>query len=325
MSAAPPRSVFITGASGFMGRALAERYGELGAEVRGVDLAADPAAGVVAGDMRRPGDWQAHMDGCELVIHTAAIVSFRGDARRFWETNVLGTRHALDAAAAAGARRFVHISSVTAFSFEFPDGVDERHPTRPNGSPYVDTKVASEQAVLQAHAAGELQCTVIRPGDVYGPRSRPWTILPVEQIKAGVFALPAGGRGIFSPVYIDNLVDGIALAAGSPATAGQVFTITDGAGVPAADFFGRYAAMLGKRLRTAPTPALSVFAAVAYRAARLTGRDTEVNPASVAYLARTGTYSIAKARELLGYEPRVGLDEGMARTERWLRAEGYLG
>lgn len=97
-------------------------------------------------------------------------MSLRGSAKRFWEVNVLGTRHAVEAAARTGADRFVHISSVTAFSFQFPDGVDERYSLRTNGSPYVDTKVASEQVVLQAHAAGEVDCTVIRPGDVYGPR-----------------------------------------------------------------------------------------------------------------------------------------------------------
>ncbi len=79
---------------------------------------------------------------------------------------------------------------------------------RPDGHTYVDTKIASEQVVLQAHAAGEIECTVIRPGDVYGPGSRPWTVLPVDAIRQNRFFLPAMGRGIFSPVYVDNLLDG---------------------------------------------------------------------------------------------------------------------
>jgi nucleoside-diphosphate-sugar epimerase len=320
-----PRSVFVTGASGFMGRAVAAHYRAAGAAVRGVDLVADPSLAVVAGDTSIEGEWMRAMEGCELVVHTAALVSLRGDARRFWEVNVLGTRRVIDAAIRAGAARFVHISSVTAFGFDFPNDVDERWPVRTNGSPYVDTKVAGEQVVLSAHAAGELACTVIRPGDVYGPGSRPWTILPVQLIRSGRFVLPAEGKGVFSPVYIDNLVAGIAAAAASPEAAGQVFTLTDGIGVSTRDFFGRYATLLGARAPLcAPTGVATALASVVGAVDRARGVNQEINAASVAYLARRGTYSIAKARRVLGYAPAVGLDAGFVRTARWLRDQGML-
>ena len=206
---ATPRSVFITGALGLIGRRLAERYREAGAEVRGMDIRADPSAGVVAGDLTVPGDWQDAAAGSELFIHTAAILGMtRDDEHTFWRVNVLGTRHALDAAARNGTRRFVHFSSIVTFGFDYPDGVDERYPLRPNGVSYVDTKVASEQVVLAAHAAGEVPCTIIRPGDVYGPGSHFWTATPVREIKRRRIVLPAMGRGHVSPVYVDDLVDG---------------------------------------------------------------------------------------------------------------------
>jgi nucleoside-diphosphate-sugar epimerase len=321
---AGPDRVFITGCLGFIGGALAERYRALGAEVRGVDVVAEPVRGVVAGDVAAPGPWQAHAEGSELVIHTAALVSLRRGGGDFWRANVMGTRNALDAAARAEARRFVHLSSVTVFSFDFPDRVDESHPVRCNGVPYVDTKIASEQLVLQAHAAREVPCTVIRPADVYGPGSRPWTLVPVQELARSRFVLPAMGRGIFSPAYIDNLVDGIVLAASADAGAGQVFTISDGLGVEAREFFGRYGAMLGKRVPSAPTTVVRSFAVAVELLARLRGAETEVTPSAVEYLARTGTYSIEKARGLLGYDPAIGLDEGMAHTEAWLREEGLL-
>lgn len=220
----------------------------------------------------------------------------------------------------------MHLSSVRAFSdVDFPDGVDESWPVRPDGHRYVDTKVASEQVVLQAHAAGEVVATIVRPGDVYGPGSRPWTILPVEMIKAGAFALPAMGKGIFTPVYVDDLVDGAMLAAGSPAGAGQVFTLTGGANVTTGEFFAHYFRMLGRgRPRVVPTPVALAVMGVGSRVAGLRGRPTENNPVTVRYLARTGGYSIAHARKVLGYEPEVDLAEGMRRTEAWLRAEGLL-
>ena len=107
--------------------------------------------------------------------------------------------------------------------------------------PYPDSKIASEQVVLQAHLDGRVQCTVVRPGDVYGPRARAWAVVPAELIKARRFTLPGGGRGIHSPVYIDNLIDGVALAASSPEALGQVFTLSDGIGVPYRAFFARWA------------------------------------------------------------------------------------
>ncbi|HEX8053195.1 MAG TPA: NAD(P)-dependent oxidoreductase [Thermoleophilaceae bacterium] len=315
--------VFLTGALGFIGCAIADRYAAEGWAVRGVDLTADPERGVVAGDVTRPGDWQDHAAGCEVVIHLAARIGLGGTHDEFWPVNVLATRLALDAAVRGGARRFVHTSSVVTFGLDFPDGVAESYPVRPTGAPYTDTKIASEQVVLAAHLSGEVPCTIVRPGDVYGPRSRPWVLLILEAIRARQFALPARGRGIFSPVYVDNLVDGYVLAASAPAAEGQVFTISDGVGIECREFFAHHHRWLGvSGPRTVPTGVALLLAGVNDRARRIAGRETEVNPGAVRYFTRPGTYSIEKARTLLGYEPGVGLDEGLERTRAWVVEAG---
>lgn len=316
--------VFITGASGFIGGALYERYRADGHEVRGCDLVADPERGVLAGNVSEPGAWQHHAAGCEVVIHTAAIVSLRLERREeIWKANVLGTANALAAAQRGGARRFVHFSSVTVFGFDFPDGVDERYPVHNTFVPYPDSKIASEQVVLQAHVEGRVSCTIVRPGDVYGPRSRAWAIVPAELIRSRRFTLPGAGRGIHSPVYVDNLVDGVVLAAASPGAEGQVITLSDGIGVPYREFFAPYARLVGRRLITLPTPVAIAGAAVMQRVARLAPGDNEINPESARYLLRKGTYSIDKARRVLGWEPRVGVQDGLERTIAWLREQGY--
>ncbi|MBA2347154.1 MAG: NAD-dependent epimerase/dehydratase family protein, partial [Solirubrobacterales bacterium] len=234
----------------------------------------------------------------------------------------LGTAHAIDAAERGGAERFVQFSSVTVFGMRFPDQVDERYPVHPSGIPYPDTKIASEQLVLQAHLEGRVPVSVVRPGDVYGPRSRAWALQPVELMKARRWLLPDGGRGIFSPVYVDDLVAGVVAVAGAQEASGQVLTLSGGIGVANREFFGHYSAALGRRMPTLP-------AALARRAAGLAevldrSGTGDVNPRSVDYLLRTGTYSIAKAERLVGWRPQVGLAEGMERTLAWLRDEGLL-
>ena len=150
-------------------------------------------------------------------------------------------------------------------------------------------------------------------------------MLPVEAIRAGRFFLPAMGKGIFSPVYVDNLLDGVTLAATSDAASGQVFTLSDGLGINCKDFFGNYSRMLGKPApRSVPTAVAMGLAALPEAAAWIGGTTTEFRRSSVIYLARPGTYSIEKARKLLGYEPAVDLDEGMRRTENWLQEHGLL-
>jgi nucleoside-diphosphate-sugar epimerase len=309
---ATPARVFITGAAGFIGRALASRYRSLGAEVRGMDVVADPAGNVVAGDLRSPEAWRSQLSGMDLVIHTAALVSTTASMREAWDVNCNGTRRLLTACREAGVRRFIQLSSIAAFGFDFPDGADESWPLITDGNSYVDTKITSEHAVLAAHAAGELECTIIRPGDVYGPGSRPWIVIPLEMMRSRQFLLPDGGRGVFSPVYIDDL--------------GQVFTLTSGVGVSCAGFFGYHWRWLGRSGAppSLPRPLAVVLAEAGGTIARRLGLPSELGRGAIGMLSRSGTYSIDKARRLLGYEPRVDLDRGMVLSEAWAREQGLI-
>lgn len=321
----PPKRVLVTGAAGFIGRALVERFRALGSEVRGVDLIETGDETHRRADLTAPGDWQSHAEGCDLVVHTAAVVGMYSSREGYWETNVAAARHVLDAAIAGGAKRFVHLSSIVVHGFDFEGEVNERTPVRPNGVHYVDTKIASEQVVLEAHSEGEIPCTIVRPGDVYGPGSRPWTTEPVRLLKAKQLILPDGGRGVHSPVYVDDLVDGIVRAATTPAAEGRVFILTGAETPTIGEFFGHYCRMLGiDGPRTAPTRVVREVARAMDLAAKVRGRRSEATPAAIDYFNRRGSYSIERARESLGYEPAHDLDAGMEKTEEWLRAEGVL-
>ncbi|QQW36291.1 NAD-dependent epimerase/dehydratase family protein [Mycobacterium marinum] len=321
------RTIFITGANGFIGRAMAARFRALGAVVRGVDLAADPAGDVVAGDITRPETWAAGptgLEGADTVIHTAALLGAAFPLKQAWHVNVLGTSRVLRAAIDAGVRRFVHFSSVAAYGFEFPDGADETYPVHVNGDVYTDTKVNSEAVVLAAHGAGEIDVTVIRPGDVWGPGSV-WVRSPIAEMRKRTgFPLPNGGNGIFSPVYIDNFVDGMVLAVSSDDAVGQVFNITDGKGVRCADFFGRMARMSDGTIHTLPIRVAAPAAELLGSLLRRLGQKTDLSAGTMWLLNRPGTYSIEKAQKMLGYQPRVSIEEGMARVQEWARAERLI-
>ncbi|RMG89108.1 MAG: NAD-dependent epimerase/dehydratase family protein [Chloroflexi bacterium] len=317
--------VFITGASGFVGKSLMQQYQTLGVETVGLDIREDIAQGVVSGDVTQPEEWQSHLVGCDLLIHTAAIVTNNVSHARAWQVNVLGTRRVLEAAARAGVKRFVHLSSLAAMRFIQEDRADETAPVMPTGNPYVDTKIASEHAVLAAHAAGEVACTIIRPADIYGPGSRPWTIVPVEMIKKGLFLLPAHGQGLFRPVYIDDLVRGVMMAAESELGIGQIFILGGEQVVTCEQFFGCYYRMLGKGRPPATNTAVAIaIAEIGRFIFGLLGRQTELGRGAMEMLAKKTTVSNEKARRLLGWQPEIDLDEGMRRTEVWLRERHLL-
>ncbi|MDN7139873.1 NAD(P)-dependent oxidoreductase [Pseudomonas sp. JQ170] len=322
-----PRSVFITGASGFIGQALVKRYRALGAEVRGMDLHADPINNVVAGDLVRPEQWAEHARGCELFINTAAVVSLAAPWKLYREVSVRGVRNCLDVAIAGGARRFVQFSSIAALGWQYPEQADERCDVVIGEQyRYGVAKGASEHLVLAAHAAGEIECTIVRPGDVYGPGSRAWLSEPLKMAKAGALILPSGGSGRWTPVYIEDLLDGVMLAAGLDQARGQIFHISAAESVSCQQFFSHHWHWAG---RTGSPRSLPLALAVAlthglWYINRTLGRANEVTPDAMYMFSRTGGISIDKARRLLGYAPKVALEEGLRRSEAWLRETGQL-
>jgi nucleoside-diphosphate-sugar epimerase len=320
------KKVFITGANGFIGRKLGERYCELGAEICGIDFKADADRGVVAGDLENLQPWEKHLEGCDLVVHTAAVVSNVASTDLAWRVNVKATSELLKAASRYKVKRFLQVSSVAAFGFDFPDNVAEDYPLRANGNPYVDTKICSEHAVLMAHTSGLIECTIVRPGDVYGPGSRPWVIEPLEMLKNGKFLLPASGQSLFSPIFVEDLLDGLILAAGKDGGIGQVFTLGGGTTVTCEVFFGHHNRWLGNKgkVRSVPTPVARAAAELVGNATRLLGKHSELGAATVDMLDRHGGYSIEKAKELLGWQPKVDLQEGLHLSFEWAKAEGLL-
>jgi nucleoside-diphosphate-sugar epimerase len=319
-----PKKILVTGGTGFIGKEIIAAYRKRGVEAVGVARRPDAALGVVAGDVSDPAPWAHHLDGCDIVYHTAALVSLVEKWEAAWTVNVKGTQRLLDEAAKRGVKRFVHVSSVAAMGFESDDGADETWPLMPNGNTYTDSKIAAEHASLAAHASGKIEVTIIRPSDVYGVDSA-WIREPLKMMRARQFMLPNGGEGHFSPIHVDDLVAGTILAGEHVKAAGEIFILANG-GCTTRAFFTYHWRWLG---REGSPPALSArflkaIAGPGGGLARAIGAKTELGTGAIAILCRPGGYSTKKAETLLGWKPKVALADGMAGVEAGLRKLGRI-
>ena len=238
-----PRAAFVTGGSGFIGGRLVERLTADGWRVRALarsDASAAVVAGrgaeVVRGDLADVGAMAAGARGCEVAFHCAAHLGDWGDPADFERGNVQGSANVVEACRRAGVRRMVHVGTEAAVLAGQPlVNADETVPLRPDSPAlYAASKARAEALVLAADGDG-LETVVVRPRFVWGRGDT--TLLPrmVEMVRAGRFAWIGGGRHRTSVTHVDNVVEGLVLAADG-ATPGQAYFVTDGDPVVFRDF-----------------------------------------------------------------------------------------
>ena len=327
------KTILVTGATGFIGGHLARRLQtQEGARVRALVRSPQKAAplaelGVetIPGDITDPDAVREAARGAEIVYHAAAWADEQGDRDAVWAVNVGGTQHMVDAAVAEGAARFIHLSSCAVYGSRQQMDIDETTPPRMTGRVYHDSKVAAEEVVFAAYRERGLPVVVARPSQVYGPGSPQFTVRVIEAVKAGKVILVDGGRHFFKPIYIDNLVDALVRCATVDEAVGEAMNITDGYVVTWREFFEAYGRMAGvTSFPSAPYPAAYAYAIFKEMMSKITGKRSSINREVVKTFRSRNSFSNAKARRLLGWEPAVDFQEGMRRTEAWLREHGYL-
>lgn len=263
-----PRSrgrVLVTGAAGFIGCRAAEvlQLGE-GWQVRslvhrpgGAARLARLPVELVPGDLKSREDMARAVQGCDAVVHCAIGTAY-GQRREIFAVTVEGTRHLVEAARAAGVRRFVHLSSIAVHGTGVQGVLDEATPIRPRrGGDYSESKAAAERIVARAARAG-LPAVILRAGNVYGPFGRTLSIRPIQYLRRGRLVLAGAADSPSNTVYVDNLVHAIVRALGAQAEVadGRAFTIGEGDELTWGEFYGFFARALGAELRTAlPEPA----------------------------------------------------------------------
>ena len=307
--------ILITGASGFIGRATA---GAAPPETTVHAVVRHGSAPPGLPTFRIPDlgstEWDGILRDVDAVIHLAARVHMMreeaGDPlAEYRRVNVEGTRRLAEAAAEAGVRRFVFVSSVKVHG-ETTDGrpFGPESPLRPV-DPYGRSKAEAEEVLRGIEGRIGLAVTVVRPPLVYGPGARANFLDLLRVVDRGL-PLPLGrAKGCRSLVYVGNLADFLIHCVGANEAAGGSFLVSDGAPIPTPDLIRAIARSLGRPARLLPVPP-----AIVRAAGRLTGQAERVEK-----LLGSLEVDDSAVRERLGWSPPTSFEQGLAETADWYR------
>jgi len=313
--------VLVTGASGLLGGAVAAAVLAAGHEVRTLQRRPSGVAGAddVLGSVTDASAVARAVDGVEGIVHLAAKVSLAGDPAEFDEVNVVGTVRLLQAALAAGAGRFVYVSSPSVAHSGSSIVGDDALPADPllARGDYARTKATAELAALAADSA-ELAVVAVRPHLVWGPGDTQLVARIVDRASRGRLPLLGHGAALIDTTYVDNAASAIAAALErAPVVHGNSYVVTNGEPRPVAELLAGMCAAAGVR-----APNWSVPAAVARGAGSLIEAVWRVRPGAdeppmtrflAEQLSTAHWFDQRRTRADLQWEPAVSLDEGFRR------------
>ena len=321
----------VTGATGFTGSRLCQRLVEEGTDIIAFVRSAQKAAALQnigvecrTVDITDSEAVRRNFEDIEKVYHIAAAYrTEHSDRHEFYRVNVEATRNLLDAAKENGVERFVHCSTVGVQGRIDKAPADETYRFMP-GDHYQQSKLDGELLACEYFKNG-LPGAVVRPVGIYGPGDTRFLKL-FKPINKGYFFMIGSGRSLYHMTYIDDLVQGFILAGNHPDAIGEVFTIGGEHYTMLGELVDMIADELGKPRPRMKVPYYPVFAlsVVCEKVCRLVGMQPPLYPRRVEFFHLDRAFSIEKAKKLLGYQPRVGLREGLARTAAWYRKKGLI-
>lgn len=309
------QKVVITGATGFLGGALAQRLITEGAHVRLIarsphraDALRKHGAEVVQGDLTDIDSLRKAVKDCAIVFHVAVDYT---NYQRQRQVNIEGTCNLAQAAADANVKRFVHISTVAAYGSHVSGIINEETPLCPIAYPYALTKAEAEQRLVKLATQHDLPYTIIRPGMIYGANASMWTLgmFKIANLRPQIWI--DSGNGKAHPIHVDDVVDLMVHAAQHPAAQNQAFNCAADPSPTWREFLTHYAQLKGKSWKPIPLKPLMLPVAhliKLFSPAISTGKDL---PALANFAMRDVTFSMAKARDLLGWSPKVSLEAGI--------------
>ncbi len=326
-------TTLVTGATGFLGAALVTELLQQQQEVRILVRDAEKARKqfgtkvlIVQGEITDVEKVQEAVYSATTIYHLAGRLYHPSTPAELYEqTHVEGTRVLLQACETQKLQRFIHCSTTGVLGETGETPASEDAPFAPT-NPYERTKLEGETLALQAHRMNSVPVTVVRPGLVYGPGDL-HLLNFFSTIKKGIIPpLIDDGKAKIHPVYISDMTAAFLLCAERPEAIGHSYNIAGDHPVTFRELATAMAHAMGKRLPPGSIPlSLANFAADAF--AMLPGFKGEKAPLTrsrVQFLTNSRVYSIERARHDLGYEPKIGLEEGMKWTAAWYQKNGYI-
>jgi len=319
-------TVLLTGANGFvgqhLGKYLIQRGYQVVATTRRNDFAFDytPARIVSISDIGANADWTTALMEVDVVIHLAARVHVMQEKladplAAFRLVNTAGTLRLAQQAAQAGVNRFVYLSSIKVNG----EGTTSQHfsendPAAPE-DPYAQSKWEAEQQLLALADQTGLEVSIIRPPLVFGPKVR-GNFLRLLGLAAKAWPLPLASIGNRrSLVSVQNLCSLLEVCIHHPDAAGEVFLVSDDHDISTPQLLQMLAAAMGRPCRLIPFPP-AILAGVS----RLLGQE-----AAWARIAGSLQVDISKARDKLGWQPVMSLEQGLAETVAWYQKSHSAG
>ncbi len=325
------RKVLVTGAGGFTGSNLCNKLASENAQVtaflrsNGSKRELHPSIEVVTGDLTKPQDCIRAMQGIDTVFNVAAVFrNVKGSEQQLRDIHVHATENLIRAAKKEGCRRFVHTSTMGVHG-HVKDGPGNEETEFSPGDAYQETKVEGELLAFKLAKELDLELTVIRPCGIYGPGDTRFLKL-VKPIKKRQFFMIGSGNTHYHFVYIDDLVNGYMLAGEKPGAVGEAFLI-GGKDAPTLNELARKIA----EIQNAPAPKFKIPVWPIYYAGwaceiifGLFKIEPILHRRRVAFFTKNRDFTIAKAQNLLGYEPKVGLEQGLTSLINWYESEGLI-
>lgn len=325
--------ILVTGGTGFTGSVLVKRLLLLGHQVKIIDYQKGivyeqllkEGVEIIIGSITDKVLVDKSTEQIDFVFHIAA--AFRElDVKdeHYYNVNVNGTRYVLEAAVKNQVKKVVYCSTQGVHGhINNPPG-DENSPIAPEDY-YQQTKYEGE-VIVQGFIKKGMKATIIRPTAIYGPGDPERFFLIYKRVNKGYFPIFGSGETFYHPVYIDNLIDAFLLCLDLEKGNGQTYLIADEEYFPIKELVNRVgkAMNINVNIKFYPIMPLVITGHIVEKICKPFGIVPPIFPRRVDWYRQVRAFKIDKAKKELGYNPKVGIDEGLKNTYEWYVSNGYL-